>query len=83
MWRILLLNRHRKPWDAEEEGDIGHIRARPGKFLCSIRESLGLPNSGEAADTFEKDWAGGFSSVNDYITITDLCVTALLFELDD
>ena len=54
----------------------------PVIFLSS-RESLRLPNSGEAADTFEKAWEGGFSSGNDNRTITDLCVTAVSLAHDD
>ena len=53
------LKRHSKLWNVKEGGDIGHIRALPGKVVCSSRESLGQPHSGEAADTFEKAWEGG------------------------
>ena len=72
-----------KPWDIKEVGDTGHIRARPGKVVCSSRESLGLNNSGEADDTFENAWEGGFISGNDYRTITDFCVTTVLLAHDD
>ena len=52
------------------------------KFFSS-RESLRLTNSGKAADTFEKAWEGGFSSGNDYRTITDFCVTTVSLAHDD
>ena len=60
-----------------------HIRAWSGKVVCSSRESLGLTHSGEVTDTCEKVWEGGFSSGNDYINITDLCVTTLSLAHDD
>ena len=66
-----------------EGGDTGHIIARTGKVVGSSRESLGLPHSGEAADTFEKSWEGGCSSGNDYRTITYFCVTTVSLAHDD
>ena len=59
-------------------GDTGHIRARPGRVFCSIGESLVLIHSGKAAETFEKAWAGGCISVNNYRTITYFFVTTVL-----
>ena len=29
--------RHIKPWGVREGGDTGHIRAQPGKVVCSSR----------------------------------------------
>ena len=51
-------------------GDTGHIRARPGRVVFPSGESLVLLHSGKAAETFEKSWAGGCISVNNYRTIT-------------
>ena len=53
------------------------------KFVCSSRELLGLPNSGEAADTFEKAWDGGFNLGNYYRTIPDFGVTTLSLAHND
>ena len=67
----------------KEGGDTGHIRAWPGKIVCSSRESLELPHSGEVVDTCENACEGGLSSGNDNRKITDLFVTALLLAHDD
>ena len=48
---------HGKPWDVKDGGDIDNIRHRIGKFLCPIRESLGLPYLRKAADKSEEVWA--------------------------
>ena len=57
---------------------VGHIRARKDKVVGSSIESFGLPHLGEAYDTFEKYWEGGFSSGNYYRTITGFFVTTVL-----
>ena len=46
--------RHGEPWDFKEIGDPGYIRHRTGKFLCLIRESLGLPYLVGVADRYEE-----------------------------
>ena len=46
-----------KPWVVKELGDTGYIRNRTGKFICSRRESLLLPDAEVAAAKYEEEWA--------------------------
>ena len=49
--------RHGEPWDVKEGGDTDDIRHMSGKFLCTSRESLGLPYLGKLDAKNEEAWA--------------------------
>ena len=83
MWRILLLKDTQQTLGCQGRIWYSSIRAWPGKVIFSSGESIGLTHLGEAADTFEKAWAGGYISGNEYTTITNLCVPTLLLSQDD
>ena len=50
--------RHGELLDVKERADTDNIIYNTDKFLCTIRESLGLPYSGEASTKSEEAWEG-------------------------